>query len=444
LRPRLNNLKRLAVRVKDELLPRLTEQTEALSRVDLHSLSDRELANVIKERLAAVKEWQRIYYDEFIPLAHGVRQLGLYYNNAVKPEDPYEFMGLLEGQDLLASKRNRALESLAEIVAGGESLRDALESFIGDSSVDWIKASKRIQSVPNGSDFLAHFERLENDLGGVSYKGKSLAAHPEFYIHTILELAEAGSRGKQSKELSPTSGTHVDDLERKLYEAVGENRHREATEIIELGRLSWKLRDDDNILVGRLESLLLDVLDLAGKRLIERGLLNQYERLSDKTSLILADALLYPPDEPIAIPQQARRKKSSQRSKMKPRQLVGQPAGPGIATGRARLVRGSEDLRDFKYGSVLICDAIQPTMTHIVPLASAIVERRGGMLIHGAIIARELGIPCVNGVADAVELIEDGELVTVDGHLGIVTVGKPEFDLEFEVANVDRSDSQER
>jgi pyruvate,water dikinase len=69
-------------------------------------------------------------------------------------------------------------------------------------------------------------------------------------------------------------------------------------------------------------------------------------------------------------------------------------------------------------------------MTHLVSLASAIVERRGGMLIHGAIIARELGIPCVNGVAGATELLHDGDLVTVDGHLGIVTVGAAEFELE--------------
>jgi len=50
--------------------------------------------------------------------------------------------------------------------------------------------------------------------------------------------------------------------------------------------------------------------------------------------------------------------------------------------------------------------------------------------IHGAIIARELGIPCVNGIPHAVELLEEGEIVTVDGYLGIVTVGAPEFDLE--------------
>ena len=53
------------------------------------------------------------------------------------------------------------------------------------------------------------------------------------------------------------------------------------------------------------------------------------------------------------------------------------------------------------------------------------------MLIHGAIIARELGIPCVNGIAGVVDLLKDGDLVTVDGYLGIVTVGPPDFDMEL-------------
>jgi phosphoenolpyruvate synthase/pyruvate phosphate dikinase len=61
-------------------------------------------------------------------------------------------------------------------------------------------------------------------------------------------------------------------------------------------------------------------------------------------------------------------------------------------------------------------------MTLVVPLAAAIVERRGGMLIHGAIIAREYGIPCVTGVPDAASNIKTGDLVTVDGYYGLVTL----------------------
>jgi phosphoenolpyruvate synthase/pyruvate phosphate dikinase len=118
---------------------------------------------------------------------------------------------------------------------------------------------------------------------------------------------------------------------------------------------------------------------------------------------------------------------------VKPRQLIGQPAAPGLISGKVRIIRSPEDLGHFKAGEILVCDAIQPNMTHLVPLASAIIERRGGMLIHGAIIAREMGIPCVNGVPNAADILENGELVTVDGHLGIVTVGAAEFELEIKL-----------
>ena len=64
-------------------------------------------------------------------------------------------------------------------------------------------------------------------------------------------------------------------------------------------------------------------------------------------------------------------------------------------------------------------------MTFVVPLAAGIVERRGGMLIHGAIIAREYGLPCVTGIPRATDLIPTGETVTVDGYLGLVIPGEP-------------------
>jgi pyruvate,water dikinase len=59
-------------------------------------------------------------------------------------------------------------------------------------------------------------------------------------------------------------------------------------------------------------------------------------------------------------------------------------------------------------------------MTFVIPLAAGVVERRGGMLIHGAIIAREYGLPCVTGIPEASSLIRTGDELTVDGYLGIV------------------------
>ena len=93
--------------------------------------------------------------------------------------------------------------------------------------------------------------------------------------------------------------------------------------------------------------------------------------------------------------------------------------------GPARIVDDAADLFEFRAGEVLVCDAVDPNMTFIVPIASAVVERRGGMLIHGAIIAREYGLPCVTGVPDVTAAVSDGDRLTVDGYLGIVTVTEP-------------------
>ncbi|MDX2452152.1 PEP-utilizing enzyme [Desulfosarcina sp.] len=67
---------------------------------------------------------------------------------------------------------------------------------------------------------------------------------------------------------------------------------------------------------------------------------------------------------------------------------------------------------------------MDPKITFVVLLATAIVERRGGMLVHRAIIAREYGLPCITGVADASALIHSGDRLTVDAYLGIVTIDR--------------------
>ncbi len=109
---------------------------------------------------------------------------------------------------------------------------------------------------------------------------------------------------------------------------------------------------------------------------------------------------------------------------MQARQIVGQPSGPGISRGNARVIHDASDLYSLKAGEILVCDAIDPSMTFVVPLSAGIVERRGGMLIHGAIIAREYGLPCVTGVPDVTKLIQTGDTVTVDGYLGLVIIEK--------------------
>ena len=122
---------------------------------------------------------------------------------------------------------------------------------------------------------------------------------------------------------------------------------------------------------------------------------------------------------------------SSNISKEKARQLVGQPSSPGVYTGKARVINSIVDFKGVEKGEILVFDSVQPQMTFIISLAGAIIERRGGMLVHSSIIAREMKIPAVNGVPKATSLINTGDMVTVNGDMGIITIGKPEFEIEF-------------
>jgi phosphohistidine swiveling domain-containing protein len=428
LRPGRRRLSALAERVAGHLIPELAVLGERFAAEAVESYDDEALAAAIEERYATVQTWRQIYMEDFIPFAHGARQLGMYYNDALQPDDPYEFVGLLKGQQMVASRRNDALLELAEQVRGDQSLREALLRASGEG---WQAALRAVQAVSGGPLFVQAFESLRTQFMDVTYGGERLSTQPDLLLQTILEMAKAATRTRSSKAENGAATPGVEALERRLFQAVGPEREAEAREVLAIGRLSWRLRDDDNVLVGRLESQLLRVLELAVHRLRAAGRLEAGGRASIEAAPTLAEALRHAAHLPVILPQVEVEVPTVLRAEGEsPRQFVGQPAAPGLATGRVRKVRSAKDLGRFRAGEVLVCDAIQPTMTHLVPLACAIVERRGGMLIHGAIIARELGVPCVNGIPHVVELLEEGEIVTVDGYLGIVTVGPPEFDLE--------------
>ena len=85
LRPGRQKLKELCDRVAGELIPELESTGDRLAAEDLDCLDDQALADRLEERKNLIDHWKKVYWDEFIPMAHGVRYLGLYYNDAVRP-----------------------------------------------------------------------------------------------------------------------------------------------------------------------------------------------------------------------------------------------------------------------------------------------------------------------------------------------------------------------
>lgn len=104
----------------------------------------------------------------------------------------------------------------------------------------------------------------------------------------------------------------------------------------------------------------------------------------------------------------------------------GIPSSPGVVSGPARFVnaRYIDQLTDWNDGDILMAWYTDPEWMNILSHSSGIVTAVGGFLCHAAIIARELGIPCVIGIGgNAMKKIWDEKNLTVDGNQGIVKPG---------------------
>lgn len=101
----------------------------------------------------------------------------------------------------------------------------------------------------------------------------------------------------------------------------------------------------------------------------------------------------------------------------------GLPAAPGTASGRVRVLLAPEDGPKLVDGEVLVASTTNPDWLPTIRRAAALVTETGGMTCHAAIVARELGVPCVVGARSATVDLANGSLVTVDGTRGQITAG---------------------
>lgn len=102
-------------------------------------------------------------------------------------------------------------------------------------------------------------------------------------------------------------------------------------------------------------------------------------------------------------------------------ELIGQAISAGVVRGKAKILLSPYE-KPLNPGEILITHATEPAWTPIFINASGVVLEVGGLLQHGAIIAREYGIPCVSGLREMTSIVKDGDLLEVDGTNGIVKI----------------------
>ncbi len=101
--------------------------------------------------------------------------------------------------------------------------------------------------------------------------------------------------------------------------------------------------------------------------------------------------------------------------------IMGSPVSSGVVQGKARVVLNPL-AASLTPGEILVCPGTDPSWTPLFLSAGGLVMEVGGMMTHGAVVAREYGIPAVVGISHITELIHTGDLIQVDGSSGRVII----------------------
>ncbi|WP_028552081.1 phosphoenolpyruvate synthase [Paenibacillus sp. UNC451MF] len=101
--------------------------------------------------------------------------------------------------------------------------------------------------------------------------------------------------------------------------------------------------------------------------------------------------------------------------------IVGLPVSTGVIEGRARVILNMED-SELEAGDILVTAFTDPGWTSLFVSIKGLVTEVGGLMTHGAVIAREYGLPAVVGVDNATKLIKDGQRIRVNGTEGYIEI----------------------
>lgn len=126
--------------------------------------------------------------------------------------------------------------------------------------------------------------------------------------------------------------------------------------------------------------------------------------------------------------------------------LTGIAVGRKIVSGRVRILKTASQLNNFKKGEILVTPTLSPSWEPIMRKATGIIADKGGRTSHGAIVARELGVPCIVGSKLATKVLKNGEMITLDASsadIGRIYKGELPFKVQRQnLANVPKLKTQ--
>ena len=423
----------------DEQQPAWIERNRALQAEDVAALTDDELAAHVDR---CYRSWREGYTLHFELHGPDLVPLGLL---------------LARGQDwgLPTAELLQALQGASPASTGDAPELDVLRKLVAESGRRPTSLEDVRAMGAEAADLLDRYLADHAWRMTTSYDldGRALVELPDLTLAAIL-----GSPADHDEVRAA-----ADRVAAELRERVPETDRAEFDRLLEDGRATYGLRDDNGMHtaawpVGLMRRALLE----AGARLASRGALQDANHVVEleiaevaallrggegpsadeaarRAALRVAESAEAPPatlgpPEPLpsfdAIPRpllQVGRAILATRDAMYSAPVDQPLAGTGIGDapyrGCARVARNAEDaIMRMEPGDVLVTPTTTPAFNAVLAIAGGLVVEEGGLVSHAAVMARELGLPAVVGVSGAVDAIADGSQVEVDPTQGRVRV----------------------
>ncbi len=271
---------------------------------------------------------------------------------------------------------------------------------------------------------------IDSEVSGIMFTVDPNSELPHIIIEAGYGLGEAMVGGKVTPDTYVVDKFHKKIINKKV------------------SRQKWKLvRGKD----GDTERVEIDADDIERQKLSDEYILDlaeigndielHYDRPMD-VEWCLEDGTMYIVQaRPVTtLKGSSNNMEGDEETKTAGKQLTkGMAASPGRASGKVKILEEDMSLSEVKEGDIMVTSMTSPDMVPAMIRSAAIVTDEGGMTCHAAIVARELGIPCVVGTSNATKVLENGQIVTVDGSTGVIIEGSfEEKKMEEEEESIER------
>jgi pyruvate,water dikinase len=304
-------------------------------------------------------------------------------------------------------------------LAGGREARDAILAWldtygmrgVGEIDITRPRWSERpTMLVPI---LLGHIQNFAPGSAKRRFEeGLQEARKKEEEILTRLRaLPDGGAKAEETKRMIDRVRTFAGYREYPKYAMVSryfvykQSLMEEADRLVQAG----VLREREDIFYLRLQEL----QDVVRTNQVDEQLIRERKDAFRSYRAITPPRVLTSDGEAVAG--------SYRRGDFPPGALVGLPVSAGIIEGRARVIFGLAEA-DLEPGDILVTAYTDPSWTPLFVAIAGLVTEVGGLMTHGAVIAREYGLPAVVGVERATRLIGDGQRIRVHGTDGYVEI----------------------